>query len=279
MCEYIDKIFFFDNTRGEKMLGFLHTPKINNKDLGIVYCHPFAEEKNRSHAISVKTARALAAQGYPVLRFDLSGCGDSEGEWEKASIDDWIEDIASAVTYLKNSTPVTNIALWGLRLGGGLAYLYAKKHKEISLLILWQPVFDFNSYIRQFLRQRISAILTSDEKEKVSVDSLIAEINSCGRVEINGYTITRNLYNSFQATGSILLNSHVNCSLRIASISLMDSAPIALINLIDKLAGTSKELLFEHVKVEPFWDRNWRWESPELYRLTVDWLNHYSARV
>lgn len=261
------------------MLGFLHTPKINNKDLGIVYCHPFAEEKNRSHAISVKTARALAAQGYPVLRFDLSGCGDSEGEWEKASIDDWIEDIASAVTYLKNSTPVTNIALWGLRLGGGLAYLYAKKHKEISLLILWQPVFDFNSYIRQFLRQRISAILTSDEKEKVSVDSLIAEINSCGRVEINGYTITRNLYNSFQATGSILLNSHVNCSLRIASISLMDSAPIALINLIDKLAGTSKELLFEHVKVEPFWDRNWRWESPELYRLTVDWLNHYSARV
>ena len=138
MCEYKDKILFFDNSRGEKILGLLHTPKRSEKNLGIVYCHSFAEEKNRSHAIAVKTARAFATQGYPVLRFDLSGCGDSEGEWEKASIDDWIQDIASAVTYLKNSTHVTNIALWGLRLDGGLAYLYAKKHKEISLLILWQ---------------------------------------------------------------------------------------------------------------------------------------------
>lgn len=29
---------------------------------------------------------------------------------------------------------------------------------------------------------------------------------------------------------------------------------------------------FEHVAMEPFWDRYWQWDAPELVQLTVNWL-------
>jgi len=41
-----EKIFFFSGSKNRKLLGFLHYADHSKKSIGIVYCHPFAEEKN-----------------------------------------------------------------------------------------------------------------------------------------------------------------------------------------------------------------------------------------
>ena len=80
-----EQLFFFEGSNERKLLGFLHQPINNCKETGIVYCHPFAEEKNCSHFVTARAAGEFARLGYPVLRFDFSGCGDSEGKGARVS--------------------------------------------------------------------------------------------------------------------------------------------------------------------------------------------------
>ena len=63
---------------------------------GVLLCHAFAEEKLWSHRVYVTFARELAALGYAVLRFDFRGEGDSDLEFEQATISTRIADVITA---------------------------------------------------------------------------------------------------------------------------------------------------------------------------------------
>ena len=76
-----------------------------------------------SHRQFVLLSRALAAAGYPVLRFDYRGMGDSTGEQR-----DFLQvtpDIGSAIDALQQQVPsVKQVALWGLCDAASAALLY-----------------------------------------------------------------------------------------------------------------------------------------------------------
>lgn len=272
MPEICEDMFFFPGSGGRKLLGFLHEPKGNRKATGIVYSHPFAEEKNCSHAIVVKAARELARNGYTVFRYDSSGCGDSEGELTEVTIDDWHCDLGNAVDCLKARTHTTEIAYWGLRTGAGLALLQASQQQDASMLILWQPIFDYKTYIHQFLRQRLSAEIAALGDNKISVDSLIAEIRSKGFVEVMGYTLSQRLYDSFLTLGNLDFTHSPNCPTQLVSISGTNTPSFALKKIAGQMTLTAAPIDFTHVQIEPFWDRYWRWDAPELLSVTIAWL-------
>ena len=52
---------------------------------GIVFCHPFGEEKLWTHRVFVTFARRLAAAGHAVLRFDHRANGEQMGPRHEAS--------------------------------------------------------------------------------------------------------------------------------------------------------------------------------------------------
>lgn len=272
MPDIREDMFFFPGSGGRKLLGFLHEPKGNSKATGIVYSHPFAEEKNCSHAIIVKTARELARNGYTVFRFDFSGCGDSEGELTEVTIDDWRCDLGYAVDCLKSRTHTTRIAYWGLRTGAGLALLQASHQQDAIMLMLWQPVFDFKTYLHHFLRQRLSAEIAALGDNKISVDSLIAEIRSKGLVEVTGYTLSRKLYDSFLTLGNSDVTHSLNCPTQLVSISGTNTPSFALNKIVSQMTLVAAPIDFTHVQIEPFWDRYWRWDAPELLNVTIAWL-------
>lgn len=274
MSEIREDMFFFPGSGGRKLLGFLHEPAGDGKSIGVIYSHPFAEEKNCSHAIVVKTARELARHGYTVFRFDYSGCGDSEGELAEVTIDDWRSDLRHAVSCLKARTHVSGIAYWGLRTGAGLAFLQASQQQDVSMLILWQPVFDFKTYMHEFLRQRLSAEIAALGAHKVSVDSLIAEIQSQGFVEVVGYTLSQKLYDSFVALGNLDCTQAPNCPTQLVSISGTSTPSFTLKKVADRMNLVTTAFEFTHVQIEPFWDRYWRWDAPELIHATLAWLEH-----
>ena len=91
-----------------------------------------------SHRQFVLLARSLAAQGWPVLRFDLRGMGDSEGSARDYRAAD--PDIAGALAQFFDAVPsLREVALWGLCDGATAAACHAPRDARVKALILLNP--------------------------------------------------------------------------------------------------------------------------------------------
>jgi len=91
-----------------------------------------------SHRQFVLLARALATCGWPVLRFDLRGMGDSEGsprDYRAAG-----PDIAGALAQFFDAVPsLREVALWGLCDGATAAACHAPRDARVNALMLLNP--------------------------------------------------------------------------------------------------------------------------------------------
>lgn len=188
----------FIRNKEYKVFSVLHKAESNgqsqNNNLGIVFCHPFAEEKLNSHRVLVRMARNLASQGISCLRFDYMGHGDSEGNFEDATIQTRLSDIQCAVNYLKNKTGIEKVGLLGVQLGATLAALSCKNNLEINPLILISPVIEGKTYIKQCLRSNIATQTVLFKKVIKDRKQLIDELMAGQMVNIEGYLLTKKMY-------------------------------------------------------------------------------------
>src|SRR5947207_597585 len=104
------------------LFGWYHPPAGQRRTGGIVICNPLGDDLCRAHRPLRHLAERLAAGGFPVLRFDYRGTGDSAGdEREPARVAGWLGDIARAVEELRARAGVSRVSLVGLRAGATLA--------------------------------------------------------------------------------------------------------------------------------------------------------------
>jgi exosortase A-associated hydrolase 2 len=264
-----EEMFFFDGGGGRKLLGFLHRAVGAARDFGLVYCHPFAEEKNQSHAIVTRSARRLAQAGIAVLRFDFSGCGDSEGDLTEASADDWLAEIGRAAEVLRERTGLTKTGFWGLRAGANLAALHAASRRDPALLLLWQPLPDIKTYAYQFLRQKVATGIAAGSGGSVKewADKLAAgEI-----VEVMGYPLSQRLYASLAAKSAGPAKSAYACPVGIFSFG-EDAAPSGWMEtMAGAMEAKNKPVPLIHVQAEPFWDRYWRYTDAAIEASAAEW--------
>ncbi len=80
-------------------------------------------------------ATFLAKHGYPVLRFDHSGWGDSTGERQDCSLQSRVDEALAAAKLLQPETPMTLI---GTSMGGHTA-LELLPHLPVKNLVLFCP--------------------------------------------------------------------------------------------------------------------------------------------
>lgn len=91
-----------------------------------------------SHRHYTLMARLLVARGFPVLRFDCRGMGDSEGEHTPGAATD--DDIAAAIgEFFLQMPTLTEVVLWGLGDSATAAALYAPADARVRGLILLAP--------------------------------------------------------------------------------------------------------------------------------------------
>lgn len=126
-----------DGEAQARMVGILSLPAAPGPR-GVLIVTGGPQYRVGSHRQFVLLARALAAHGWPVLRFDLRGMGDSEGsarDYRAAG-----PDIAGALAQFFDAVPtLREVALWGLCDGATAAACHAPCDARVYALILLNP--------------------------------------------------------------------------------------------------------------------------------------------
>jgi len=148
---------------GFDMLGIVSLPAPNAamQSTGMVIVVGGAQYRVGSHRQFVQLARHVAAAGFPVLRFDLPGMGDSPGE--VVSFEETAPHIAAAIDALQAELPlVKRVVLWGLCDGASANLLYTQISQDprvtgLALLNPWvrSEIGLARAHVKHYYRQRL----------------------------------------------------------------------------------------------------------------------------
>lgn len=120
------------------LVGTLHLPAQTPQRVAVVFVTGGMQTRAGSHRGFLLLARAMAACGFAVLRFDLPGLGDSEGE--PRPFDQNQDALHAAIdAVLSRVRGVERVVLWGLCDGASAAALYAPHDARVAGLMLVNP--------------------------------------------------------------------------------------------------------------------------------------------
>lgn len=264
--------FFLPRTseRTSGQLFCLYHPPRGDCRGAILYVPPFAEEMNRARRIAAQQARELAALGYGVLQPDLSGTGDSSGDFADARWDSWKNDLAACCAWLGERIAQPPV-LWGLRLGALLALDYAQSAPHpLRALVLWQPVASGQAYLTQFLRMRtVNAVLADSASEQTGTRALRAALQSGETLEIGGYALDPALAAAIDALAP--LESHTPpCPVHWFEMAAAGQAlPPGAARAADAWRRQHARLQVHPVDYPPFWAAGEGVDAPALLAATT----------
>jgi exosortase A-associated hydrolase 1 len=117
---------------GESLIGVLSLPSAactTEVETAVLIIVGGPQYRVGSHRQFTLLGRALAAGGYPTLRFDYRGMGDSSGRL--LAFDATASDIGAAIDAIQQARPaVRQIVLWGLCDGASAALLYVHERSD-----------------------------------------------------------------------------------------------------------------------------------------------------
>lgn len=235
---------------------------------------PFADEMNKSRHMLSLLARTLVGQSIECCLVDLFGTGDSEGDFGKASWQDWCNDVVAASTWLQQRG-VSNISMLGLRSGALLAAdLIQRQALSINTLVLWQPVVDGEVFLNQFLRLRLAAQMLGEKREASSTEALRYSLSQSESVEVAGYMLSADLAQSLNALKLIDLDiPHLKqvCWLELTTRQDASLRPASRA-VLEHWQAQSARLTSAVIEGPAFWTTSEITQVPELIQATVDCL-------
>ncbi len=145
---------------GDSLVGLLHPSMANGARVGVVVIVGGPQYRVGSHRQFVLLARDLAAAGYPVLRFDYRGLGDSEGS--RRDFEDVDADIRAAIDALLAEQPgLQTVVLWGLCDAASAAAFYGCRDARVTGMVLANPwvrteAGEARAHLRHYYRERLA---------------------------------------------------------------------------------------------------------------------------
>ena len=127
--------------------GFYHRA---GGSVGVVLCAPWGFEDLIMRKSWRLLAEAIAKAGYPCLRFDYPGTGDSLGRsTDIQSASEWINSIGAAADVLRLHSGARRFIFIGQSLGATLAVEAARRRGDVIGLQLIAPVVSGRAYVRE----------------------------------------------------------------------------------------------------------------------------------
>ncbi len=270
----INENHFFFRSNNHQLYGMLYEPVEENKNSeAFIILHPFAEEKKSSQKVLVDIARSLSYKGNSVMLFDFYGCGDSEGNLSDASLTQWLEDILSASSFLKEKTNKKNINLIGLRLGAYLGMIYTANNDDANKLVLIEPVINPVKDLSRLLRSKLMKELCTDGEVSSNRDDLLTKLDNDISIDFSGHEISSKFYKDLlkyeDANPYELLSKHKNDVLLI-NISQMGKPTRQFQKLLLEI-GDNKAIQKKVIKLEPFWGQIDLPDCRELIDYIAQW--------
>ena len=262
--------FFLEGASGALFCLYI-TPETATPHGGILYLHPFAEEMHKSRRMAALQARALARAGYAVLQIDLTGCGDSAGDFGDATWEIWRDDVRLAHAWLAAQVSGP-IALWGLRLGACLAVDMAAELARVTRLLLWQPVNNGEQFLNQFLRIKLASEMLSEGQAKTGTKDLLATLASGTGIEIGGNLLGPAM--AQQLARLKLAEQAPHCAVEWIEVGAQagDHVTPASQRVVDTWRAAGTNICARTVPGEPFWVTQEISECPALLEATGEAL-------
>ncbi|MEL7187867.1 MAG: hydrolase 2, exosortase A system-associated [Pseudomonadota bacterium] len=261
---------FIPTDRGN-LFALLHVP---DQHIGcVLFVPPFAEEMNKSRRQITQTAQALAAAGYASLVVDLSCTGDSDGEFNGASWNEWQRDIASAMRWAATEGfQVT--ALIATRLGCVLAAATLRRFDfTVQKSIFWQPIASGSRSMTQFLRLRVASSMMADDAQE-TVASLKKRLAAGELLEVAGYELSSQLFNEVEVV-KLTVDAFRNLGeLSVLEVSRIPGADVSAAGrkILDNAKTAGNASFGQRVEGDPFWSSTEIVTSAELTRLSTDFI-------
>lgn len=166
------------------IVGFFHPPADGAaRRAPVVLVSPLGHEAMCVHRTYRALAQHLATRGFPALRFDLPGTGDSaQDAAAPTSVTGWVDGVRAAIDEVRVRAGDGPVTLFGLRFGAALAALAAAGDGRVGDLVLWAPALPGKTYVRDLRAARLL------ERSKIPVPK-----RADGGEEIMGYLFSREL--------------------------------------------------------------------------------------
>jgi pimeloyl-ACP methyl ester carboxylesterase len=126
------------SSAGLKLAGVVRTPggvRPLERRAAFLVLHGFGSNKNSQNVLA--PCKVLEDLGYVTLRFDMRGCGESEGEHGRVICLEQVEDTRNALAFLSQHAAVApdSIAVIGTSFGGAVAVYAAGIDQRIAAVI------------------------------------------------------------------------------------------------------------------------------------------------
>ncbi len=123
---------------GLKLAGLLYIPDdlpAGQRRAAVVVLHGFGS--NKDGGISMAASQLFAALGYITLRFDMRGCGQSEGQRGKVICLEQVQDTQAAIDFLQGRPEVDpeRIGVMGHSFGAAVAIYTAGVDKRVAACV------------------------------------------------------------------------------------------------------------------------------------------------
>lgn len=251
---------------GGDLYGTLHLPERPATDTAVVLVEPFGEEKKCAYRLLVRLARALAACGIPVLRFDLSGTGDSPGEHAQADYAGWCAEVRAAADFVRQQAGISAWCPIGVRFGA-LPALQAAADLAPRAMVLLEPVLSGNEFLRDLERRQKIKDMMSGQRDDTGADAA-SRWQAGETVDFGGVAVSAGLAGQLAEVeaGNLVGDLAPACALQVIRVSGSAKLPPAWQPLVDAAKQTTV------VADKPFWGQLEYYESDAVIDAILPFL-------
>jgi len=144
----MQEAFFLGESKHRVFANYHPAVRGDGRILAII-CPPLFFEYMHVHSALRNLAIRLSEGGQNVLRLDYRGTGDSFGDLEEFSVSDWVDDIKLAVQEGRKISGSDGVHVVAVRAGALLACRSMDALDGVRRLVLWDPVADGATYLRE----------------------------------------------------------------------------------------------------------------------------------
>lgn len=258
---------FYFGTLQKPLFGIYQAPQAGSeRNHGIVLCNPMGREYILAHRTFRQLAMRLTQVGFHVLRFDYYGCGDSAGESDEGSIEQWLHDIATAIEEIRDRGSLTKVSLIGLRWGATLSVLCGTRRSDFENVVLWEPIINGKSYLAELTTSHNNWLRNQLSKGRQTGKNV-------GKREMLGFPLTDTMYGDLEKI-NLLIIQHTPTK---RSLIVESDKKLGTARFLDHLRNLGVPVDYEHIPGPKFWTNKGRNDEPlipmQVLQSIVSWMS------